>query len=33
LSWRETARVFGTSWECVYRSVEWFVDWGWRTGC
>jgi transposase len=23
-----TARVFGTSWECVYRSVEWFVDWG-----
>ena len=28
LSWRETARVFGTSWECVYRSVEWFVDWG-----
>ena len=28
LSWRETARGFGTSWECVYRSVEWFVDWG-----
>ena len=28
LSWRETARVFGTSWECVYRSVEWFVQWG-----
>jgi transposase len=28
LSWRETAQVFGTSWECVYRSVEWFVDWG-----
>jgi transposase len=28
LSWRETARIFGTSWECVYRSVEWFVDWG-----
>jgi transposase len=28
LSWRETARVFGTSWECVYRSVEWFVGWG-----
>jgi hypothetical protein len=22
LSWRETARAFGTSWECVYRSVE-----------
>ena len=28
LSWRETARVFHTSWECVYRSVEWFVQWG-----
>ncbi len=28
LSWRETARTFGTSWECVYRSVEWFVEWG-----
>jgi transposase len=28
LSWRETARVFGTSWEAVYRSVEWYVEWG-----
>src|SRR5512139_1637708 len=28
LSWRETARAFHTSWECVYRSVEWFVRWG-----
>jgi transposase len=28
LSWRETARAFGTSWACVYRSVEWFVQWG-----
>ena len=28
LSWRETAAVFGTSWEAVYRSVEWFVEWG-----
>ena len=28
LSWRETARAFGTSWECVYRSVQWFVEWG-----
>lgn len=28
LSWRETARVFGTSWEAVYRSVEWLVEWG-----
>jgi len=28
LSWRETARAFQTSWEAVYRSVEWFVKWG-----
>jgi transposase len=28
LSWRETARAFHISWECVYRSVEWFVQWG-----
>ena len=28
LSWRETAGAFHTSWECVYRSVEWFVQWG-----
>ena len=28
LSWRETARAFQTSWEAVYRSVEWFVHWG-----
>jgi predicted DNA-binding transcriptional regulator AlpA len=28
LSWRETAQVFGTSWECVYRSMEWLVAWG-----
>ena len=28
LSWRETARSFHTSWEMVYRSVEWFVEWG-----
>lgn len=28
LSWRETARAFQTSWECVYRSVEWCVQWG-----
>jgi transposase len=28
LSWRETARAFQTSWQCVYRSVEWFVQWG-----
>ena len=28
LSWRETAQTFATSWECVYRSVAWFVQWG-----
>ena len=28
LSWRETARAFGTRWECVYRSVDWDVQWG-----
>ena len=28
LSWRETARAFQTSWESVYRSVDWFVQWG-----
>ena len=28
LSWRETSQVFRTSWEAVYRSVEWFVKWG-----
>jgi transposase len=28
LSWRETACVFQTSWESVYRSVQWLVAWG-----
>ena len=28
LSWQEVARAFGTSWEKVYRSVEWIVSWG-----
>jgi transposase len=28
LSWRETAKAFQTSWETVYRSVEWMVDYG-----
>jgi len=28
MSWREVARTFHTSWEAVYRSVEWFVQWG-----
>ena len=29
LSWRETALVFQTSWEAVYRSVEW----SYKRGC
>lgn len=28
LSWRETAQIFRINWESVYRSVEWFVEWG-----
>jgi transposase len=28
LSWRETSQAFQTSWEAVYRSVEWYVQWG-----
>jgi len=28
LSWRETAQAFRVSWEAVYRSVDWFVQWG-----
>jgi transposase len=28
LSWTETARVFRTSWETVFRSVERAVNWG-----
>jgi transposase len=28
LSWRETAQAFHTSWEAVYRSVQWCVEWG-----
>jgi transposase len=28
LSWQETARVFQTSWDSVYRSIEWLVSWG-----
>jgi transposase len=30
LSWREVARVFRTSWEAVYRSVQWVVEYGWN---
>ena len=28
LSWREVAITFKTSWEKVFRSVEWVVEWG-----
>lgn len=28
LSWREVATVFGVSWDTVYRSVTWIVEWG-----
>jgi transposase len=28
LSWTETARIFRTSWETVFRSVERAVEWG-----
>lgn len=28
MSWRETASTFKVSWESVFRSVEWTVNWG-----
>ena len=28
LSWLEVARCFQTSWEHVFRSVSWMVEWG-----
>jgi len=28
LSWKETATIFGASWDAVHRSVEWVVAWG-----
>ena len=28
LSWREVATIFHTSWETVYRSVVWVVEYG-----
>lgn len=28
LSWKETAQIFGVSWDCVCRSVQWLVAWG-----
>ena len=28
LSWKETATIFGASWDAVRRSVQWVVQWG-----
>jgi transposase len=28
LSWKETAEAFDVSWDAVYRSVAWIVQWG-----
>ena len=28
ISWKETAAVFATSWDTVFRSVDWVVRWG-----
>lgn len=28
LSWKETAEIFGTSWDTVFRAVEAAVEWG-----
>jgi transposase len=28
LSWKETAEAFDVSWEAIYRSVAWIVEWG-----
>ncbi|WP_442506605.1 transposase [Novipirellula sp. SH528] len=28
LSWQEPAKRFGTSWDTVFRSIEWVVRWG-----
>jgi transposase len=28
LSWKETAVVFGSSWDTVFRAVQWVVRWG-----
>jgi transposase len=30
LSWKEVASIFNTSWEAVYRSVTWVVEYGLR---
>lgn len=28
LSWKETAAIFGSSWDTVFRAVDWIVRWG-----
>ena len=28
LAWQEVARIFSTSWQSVYKSVKWVVDYG-----
>ena len=28
LSWKETATIFGTSWDTVFSSIRWVVRWG-----
>ena len=28
LSWKETAEIFSASWDAVFRSVQWVVEWG-----
>ncbi|PIQ43042.1 MAG: ISL3 family transposase [Gammaproteobacteria bacterium CG11_big_fil_rev_8_21_14_0_20_46_22] len=28
LSWRDTAKVFNASWDSVYRSIQWVVNYG-----
>lgn len=28
LSWKETASIFGTSWDTVFRAIQWVVHWG-----
>ena len=28
LSWQEVALVFGTSWDSVFRAIQWVVQWG-----
>jgi transposase len=33
LSWKQTARQFHTSWDTVFRSVEWVVDYGLAHRC